>query len=319
VAIGAGESGKSTFIKQMRIIHSNGFQDGERSGFKGVIYSNMVLAFRLLLEIMRDEGLAFADEKTKMYSDLIETTDHNLKAEQAFTNNNIREAMLGMWHDHGVQRAVAKSHEFALNDSLNFYFQKIERMFDPAWIPDDQDILHARLRTTGVTETLFEVGNLKFRMVDVGGQRSERKKWIHCFEGVQCLMFMVALSGYNQCLLEDQNANQMYEAMVLFESLINGMWFKNKPVILFFNKIDLFREKLRISPISTYFPDYAGEEGDEEAARGYFAERFRAINQTAGREIYIHYTDATDTNLLRNTIQSVQHIIIQKNLQQLSL
>lgn len=67
-------------------------------------------------------------------------------------------------------------------------------------------MLHARLRTTGITETLFEMKNISFRMMDVGGQRSERKKWIHCFEGVQCLLFMVALSGYDQCLVEDQNA-----------------------------------------------------------------------------------------------------------------
>lgn len=67
-------------------------------------------------------------------------------------------------------------------------------------------MLHSRLRTTGITETLFELGQLNFRMMDVGGQRSERKKWIHCFEGVQCLLFMVALSGYDQSLLEDQNA-----------------------------------------------------------------------------------------------------------------
>lgn len=67
-------------------------------------------------------------------------------------------------------------------------------------------MLHARLRTTGITETLFEMRDVNFRMMDVGGQRSERKKWIHCFEGVQCLLFMVALSGYDQCLVEDQNA-----------------------------------------------------------------------------------------------------------------
>jgi guanine nucleotide-binding protein subunit alpha, other len=67
-------------------------------------------------------------------------------------------------------------------------------------------MLHSRLRTTGITETLFELGQLNFQMMDVGGQRSERKKWIHCFDGVQCLLFMVALSGYDQSLLEDQTA-----------------------------------------------------------------------------------------------------------------
>ena len=43
-------------------------------------------------------------------------------------------------------------------------------------------------------------------MFDVGGQRSERKKWVHCFEGVHCLMFVAALSGYDQCLVEDKTA-----------------------------------------------------------------------------------------------------------------
>lgn len=89
--------------------------------------------------------------------------------------------------------------------SFSFY-DSLDRIFTPNWLPDNQDMLQARLRTTGITETLFELGQMNFRMMDVGGQRSERKKWIHCFEGVQCLLFMVALSGYDQCLVEDQNA-----------------------------------------------------------------------------------------------------------------
>ena len=87
-------------------------------------------------------------------------------------------------------------------------------------------MLQARLRTTGITETLFELGQMNFRMMDVGGQRSERKKWIHCFEGVQCLLFMVALSGYDQCLVEDQNAVGVPFSVTLLEApeLITFSW-----------------------------------------------------------------------------------------------
>ena len=42
-------------------------------------------------------------------------------------------------------------------------------------------------------------------MVDVGGQRSERRKWIHCFENVTSIMFLVALSEYDQVLVESAN------------------------------------------------------------------------------------------------------------------
>lgn len=111
----------------------------------------------------------------------------------------------------------------------------------------------------------------------------------------------------------------MNEALMLFESLVNGEWFRNKPIILFLNKIDLFREKLPKSSLKARFPDYQGPETDEEAAKQYFAERFRVINQTADREIYIHFTNATDTTLLANTMKSVQDMIIQKNLSSLIL
>ena len=303
----------------MRIIHSSGFQEDERVQLKAVIYSNVVIAFRVLLEIMHDERLNFADPRIESYADVIEDAEADVDANQAFRDPRIKEAMLAMWNDTGVQQAVAKSHEFALNDNLPFYFQGINRMFDPNWMPDDQDMLHARLRTTGITETVFELKELTFRMMDVGGQRSERKKWIHCFEGVQCLLFMAALSGYDQCLVEDVNANQMHEAFMLFESLVNGEWFRDKPIILFLNKIDLFREKLAVSPISAHFPNYQGKDTDEEAAKAFFANRFKAINRNSAREIYIHFTNATDTTLLKDTMQDVQDMLIRKNLERLVL
>jgi guanine nucleotide-binding protein subunit alpha, other len=303
----------------MRIIHSSGFQDDERVQVKAVIFSNIIIAFRVLYEIMQDEKIAFEDEGNEAYAEYLENANADVDAHEAFRDKKIKDAMVALWKDTGVKKAIAKGHEFALHDNLSFYFKNINRMFESDWLPNDQDMLHARLRTTGITETVFELRDLTFRMMDVGGQRSERKKWIHCFEGVQCLLFMAALSGYDQCLVEDVNANQMHEALMLFESLVNGQWFKDKPIILFLNKIDLFREKLPISPLSAYFPDYTGKNGDEEASKEFFASRFRSLNRNSNREIYIHFTNATDTNLLRKTMEDVQDILIQKNLQRLVL
>jgi guanine nucleotide-binding protein subunit alpha len=249
----------------------------------------------------------------------IDNLEPDVGSDEAFSDYKVRDAMREMWVDAGVQKAVSRGHEFALHDNLQYFFGSLDRLFKPGWLPDNQDMLQARLRTTGITETLFELGQMNFRMMDVGGQRSERKKWIHCFEGVQCLLFMVALSGYDQCLVEDQNANQMHEAMMLFESLVNGEWFKRKPIILFLNKIDLFRGKLEFSPVSKHFPDYNGSNSDFDAAARYFADRFRGINRIPDREIYIHYTNATDTTLLKATMESVQDMIIQKNLHTLIL
>lgn len=222
------------------------------------------------------------------------------------------------------------------------FFGNIDRLFARDYMPNDQDMLRSRLRTTGITETVFELGELTYHMFDVGGQRSERKKWIHCFEGVQCLMFLVALSGYDQCLVEDKKAvrhcragiyitaawlmrltlgipqNQMTEAIMLFESIVNTSWFKRSSIILFLNKVDLFKEKLESSAVRDYFPDYVGG-NDYDTACQFFAEKFRDLNRNRDKEIYIHFTNATDTNLLRITMQSVQDMIIQNNLNNLIL
>ena len=180
-------------------------------------------------------------------------------------------------------------------------------------------------------------------MFDVGGQRSERKKWIHVFDNVQVVLFLVAISGYDHVLVEDRNGvsyradtiyydwngqeytnesqNQMHEALMLFESIANSKYFEKSALILFLNKIDLFREKIvsGTAPIREHFPDYTGADKDVEAGQEFFARKFKNLVRDPGKEAYVHYTNATDTNLLDKTMKSVQDMIVQRNLHQLML
>ena len=93
-------------------------------------------------------------------------------------------------------------------------------------------------------------------MFDVGGQRSERKKWIHCFDNVDCVLFVVAMSEYDQMLAEDRSVNRMQESLNLFEDIVNNEFFAEMPFIVFFNKKDLFEEKVRDKSIRVAFPTY---------------------------------------------------------------
>ena len=132
-------------------------------------------------------------------------------------------------------------------------------------------------------------------MFDVGGQRSERKKWIHCFENVTSIIFCVALSEYDQVLLEESNQvslaakvldalayeihqNRMMESLVLFDSVINSRWFMRTSIILFLNKVDLFKLKLARSPLCNFFPDYSGGNDVNRAAK-YLLWRFNQVNR----------------------------------------
>jgi len=161
-------------------------------------------------------------------------------------------------------------------------------------------------------------------MFDVGGQRSERKKWIHCFENVTTILFLVAISEYDQLLFEDETVNRMQEALTLFDSICNSRWFIKTSIILFLNKMDRFKEKLPISPMSNYFPDYIGTRqkdssmemkvydnlintgGSEYAAAcDYILNRFVSLNQHETKQIYTHFTCATDTSQIRFVMAAV--------------
>ena len=123
-------------------------------------------------------------------------------------------------------------------------------------------------------------------MFDVGGQRSERKKWIHHFDNVDCVLFVVALSEYDQvpfflftffvsCLFictypfqpfqvlnEDRKTNRMHDSLELFEKIVNNAFFAEKPFIVFFNKKDLFEDKVKTKSIRVAFPRYQGAQND---------------------------------------------------------
>lgn len=91
------------------------------------------------------------------------------------------------------------------------------------YVPTDQDVLRSRVKTTGITETTFVIGELTYRMFDVGGQRSERKKWIHCFENVTTIIFLVAISEYDQVLIEDATVVSLLPFLYLRLGLNNSI------------------------------------------------------------------------------------------------
>ena len=61
---------------------------------------------------------------------------------------------------------------------------------------------------THVTNSVHQSKELKFELVDVGGQRSERRKWIQCFDNVTAVLFIISLSDFNQVLAEDEFTNR---------------------------------------------------------------------------------------------------------------
>uniref|UniRef100_T1J424 Uncharacterized protein n=1 Tax=Strigamia maritima TaxID=126957 RepID=T1J424_STRMM len=197
-------------------------------------------------------------------------------------------------------------------------------------------------------------------MFDVGGQRSERRKWIYCFDDVRALLFVVALSCYDMAVNEDPTVftdsppygavgikitlaifvclwlfarsggliftrnlqrNRMEESLSLFSQICNNRFFCATSLILFLNKLDLFREKIIYSGrhLHYYFKDYKGPEYDTDGAALFIQHRFQSLNRNSTKVIYPHYTTATDTSNVQVVFQVVMDTIIKENLGKMTL
>ena len=310
--LGAGESGKSTIFKQMRIIHGDGYSKAECEYYTRFVYSNTLQSLFAIIRAMEKLQIDFKDlNRLNDVNLLVELTENSSERQITPTLGNIMERI---WKDDGLQNCFSRSREYQLNDSAGYYLNELKRVSDPQYIPTEQDVLKTRVRTMGVIQTQFFYKNVHFKMIDVGGQRSERKKWMHCFEGVTAIIFCAALSGYDLVLEEDTNVNRMVESMKLFESICNNKWFVKTSIILFLNKKDLFKEKIEKSPLSTYFPNYEGPNTYTDTL-AYIREQFESLNvNQMTKEVHTHLTCATDTQNIELVFDVATDVIIRNNL-----
>ncbi|XP_007459499.1 PREDICTED: guanine nucleotide-binding protein G(o) subunit alpha isoform X3 [Lipotes vexillifer] len=309
--LGAGESGKSTIVKQMKIIHEDGFSGEDVKQYKPVVYSNTIQSLAAIVRAMDTLGIEYGDKERKERGRQCWVTCGS-RWEGPFSPE-LLSAMMRLWGDSGIQECFNRSREYQLNDSAKYYLDSLDRIGAADYQPTEQDILRTRVKTTGIVETHFTFKNLHFRLFDVGGQRSERKKWIHCFEDVTAIIFCVALSGYDQVLHEDETTNRMHESLKLFDSICNNKWFTDTSIILFLNKKDIFEEKIKKSPLTICFPEYTGPNTFTEAV-AHIQAQYESKNKSTHKEIYTHITCATDTNNIQFVFDAVTDVIIAKNL-----
>jgi len=304
--LGPGESGKSTVFKQMKIIQdSGGFTAEERLNFKPVVYSNCISQMRVLVQNAAKLKVPFKrQENLKFAQDLLQLPH----AGNVWTPE-IGAAIKSLWEDTGIQNVYSQRDSmFQLNDTADYFFSNVDRFLDPNYIPTTADVLRVRVRSTGIEEAEFVFDKMVFKVVDVGGQRSERRKWIHCFSCVTTVLFCASLIGYCQTLREQGNVSRMDEALELFAEVSNSEYFCKSSMILFLNKMDLFREKIKTHPLKGYFTNYDGGDDFDKASKFVTARFVEVVGN--GATIYPHITCAINTENIEFVINDVRANVI---------
>ncbi|XP_013108597.1 guanine nucleotide-binding protein subunit alpha-11 [Stomoxys calcitrans] len=309
--LGTGESGKSTFIRQMRIIYGNGFSEEERRGCKVLILGTILKSVQCVVKAMDHLQISFEHKYNLHNAQLI----GNVKVDDFMAVTDMyASAIKDLWNDAGTQQCFQRRREYQVDDSMKYYASHIDRIAEAKYVPTDEDILHMRAPTTGLVEYEIKIRKNSFFFIDVGGQRSERRKWIHCFDRVQLIIFLVAISEYDQILEETKDRNRLIESRSVFTTLCNSEWFSGTPFLVFFNKIDLLAEKIMYSHLAAFFPEYQGPKQDHMKAREFLRDMF--LQLTMGRKFYKHFTCATDTSQIKTVLEVVQNTIIRSILNQ---
>jgi len=301
--LGAGESGKSTIAKQIKILYHGGFTAAEAARYKETIHQNVISSIKTLLE-----AAAIAGSERELHSETLR--DHVLAVRASNDRDELTrelgESIKILWGSGPVRRAWEASSKLQVIESAAYFFDDIDRLSSEVYYPTNNDILRSRTKTTGInpfqravfvpltvtvkmhlscfvslrlpqhasssgiSELFFEADGKKYKLIDVGGQRSERRKWLNTYavdEGISAIIYCISMSSFDQLLAEDIRVNRMEEEVELFRQTSNSTWFKDAPTLLLLNKADLFREKIKRIDLKEKLPHYTGDNNFDEASK----------------------------------------------------
>lgn len=239
--LGAGDSGKSTIFRQMKLLYGKPIEERELCSLVPAIHLTVMGNFLIVLATAKDRGIEVEPSDVAAYVLQSCTKDSPITPPLA-------EKMVKLWGSEGMRRTWEARATYQVLDCLEYFMgnegAEVTRLGRADYVPTETDVLRARFRTSGVVEESYNLDGFVFTILDVGGQRNERKKWIHSFDRVTAVIYVAALSEYDMYLFEDTTFPRVQESVTLFEEISNSPWFVKTSIILFLNKIDLFTAKL---------------------------------------------------------------------------
>jgi GTPase SAR1 family protein len=297
--LGTGDSGKSTFVKQMKVIHKDGFSVQEVTKFQSVLQENCLQAMQRILSC----------DEVRVPKSLRDDKQNVLEASEL---KQCVASIQALWADSNIKDAFDKRSDYAIQipSTSPYFFENVNRFAADNYQPTAEDMFRAKLKTTGIMEVSFAIGGIDFTIVDVGGQRSERRKWLHCFDDVTSVVYLAALDEYDHMKLEEDNeTSRLAESLRLFGEVTASTFFTPASWILFLNKSDLFLEKIKRKPLSKYFPDFAeADDSDSTKCCDFIRKKYEAVFR--GSKLYPYVTCAIDTENCRRVFTAVRDSVI---------
>ncbi|KAI0328348.1 G-protein alpha subunit [Cubamyces sp. BRFM 1775] len=231
-----------------------------------------------------------------------------------------------LWWHPGVQSLV-KGNKLRLEEYAAFFLGNIRRIAQPDFLPSNEDILHVRLQTIGVTEHQFDINlggtHYNWLLYDVGGARGQRHAWVPYFDDATAIIFLAPISAFDQYLEEDPRTNRIDDSLQLFTAICSNKLLANAALVLMLNKTDLLRQKLEAGiKVRKYISSYGDRPNDFEEVSEYFRAHFIQVHRRkdiSHRPLFLHFTSMLDIKATQSIIINVGEAIMRSHLTKIGL
>jgi len=306
--------------KLIRMLSSGGDDDGsEQTKTTKEVYVRSNVSWKKALTKLRAGGKGGNEREVQMRDD---------PDDPAVVMSKSKLDMITLWRDPFV-REVLEKRKMRLEESSGFFLDEIDRIAARHYIPSEDDVLKARLKTLGVVEHTFTLDTgvtkgVDWKIYDVGGSRNQRHAWAPYFEDVNAIIFLAPISAFDQNLSEDPNINRVEDSLLLWRAVCGNKLLAQTSVVLFLNKCDLLRIKIDGGvKLVTYMTSYGDRPNDYESVSKYFRNKFLALHKSytpnQNRELYVHLTSVIDRQETSAIILNVRDILLRTNLKRSQL
>ncbi|EFC35671.1 predicted protein [Naegleria gruberi] len=176
--LGSGESGKSTFFKQVRIISQRPFLENERRRVKNTVHFNVVSSMAVMCQKLKELNLEFSSEELSKCAERVlqlsknrafMTSTTSVKGgDRNFYTDEIANDIYQLWKDSTIQKVFQNNrNDVHVFDGAEYFFERLDIIRKNDYIPSEEDLLYCRQKTIGIVEVSFDHESLKFSLFDV--------------------------------------------------------------------------------------------------------------------------------------------------------
>lgn len=322
--LGIGESGKSTITRQFE-----NYSSDDLLTYTNYIHDFIIIGINIILSIV----LSSHDSNEKkveiglleLMKDIKDMISNRVDSSRILSVRS-REILV-LWASEYFTDIFSNRHLYNINDNLDYFLdvKNFRRIIQSDYKPTLDDYLHVRIRTTGIHETKYihqkEKVDYEFSLIDVGGQKGERRKWIQCFSDINAVVYCASLCDYNMTLSENGETNRLQESLAVFEQIKKTVG--DIPIILFLNKTDIFRNKITKFPLSIHLKKchrLADQpiRDDFQSSCDYIRDIYLS-GLSKQDNITYYYTCATNTDQIKNIVDSIFDSILGKILDNIGI